>query len=513
MKVLFKSNIILLGLFIALLPACNKENNELTEEMQKTTSLIQIDELDLQAILQDNPEVVDMASIPPATMELIDYSKNAGKTGQRSVSCPEALSPATLEATLMVGESVSEAKTACLEGPPPKGDVLFCFDLTGSMGGILNNVKVNSVNIMNAVSASIPDSHFGLITHKDYPGSFSSCGYSTTYGGGSDFPYALNQSLTASTAAVQAAIAPLSVGGGMDGPESYARALFESYSDAGIGWRTGAARIVVAFLDNIPHDCNLNTGWDPGRDGAVNTADDIDMEDVIAEFAAQNIKLIVVSGSGGGTLTVWNNYASPTGGQAVLLGAGNIATTIATLIEESVSTISSLTLEAESGYEPWLTSVAPASYGPIELTPEVAQTFNFDIDITVPAGTPDGVYEFDVNLVGDDAVYGSQTVTITVISDSDGDGCLDPDDPHPNSNPDATVIIDGCDSGVPNLFVSEDGCSNMSDLIADCAAGASNHGEFVSCVAALTNAWKNAGLITGQQKGAIQSCAAQSNLP
>jgi len=51
----------------------------------------------------------------------------------------------------------------------------------------------------------------------------------------------------------------------------------------------------------------------------------------------------------------------------------------------------------------------------------------------------------------------------------------------------------------------------MSDLIAQCAAGAKNHGAFVSCVAHLTNKWKKQGLITGNEKGKIESCAAKAN--
>lgn len=94
--------------------------------------------------------------------------------------------------------------------------------------------------------------------------------------------------------------------------------------------------------------------------------------------------------------------------------------------------------------------------------------------------------------------------------DADGDGCPDDMDPHPNSNVDPTVVIDGCDSGVDNVFI---GCSTMNDLIADCAAAAGNHDDFVSCVAHLTNDWNAAGLITGKEKGAIQRCAAQSNIP
>jgi hypothetical protein len=49
----------------------------------------------------------------------------------------------------------------------------------------------------------------------------------------------------------------------------------------------------------------------------------------------------------------------------------------------------------------------------------------------------------------------------------------------------------------------------MSDLIAGCSIGAKNHGKFVSCVSHLTNDWKAAGLISGDEKGAIQRCVAK----
>ena len=47
--------------------------------------------------------------------------------------------------------------------------------------------------------------------------------------------------------------------------------------------------------------------------------------------------------------------------------------------------------------------------------------------------------------------------------------------------------------------------------VAACAVPAM--GQFVSCVAHLTNDWKRAGLITGQEKGRIQSCAGQAVIP
>ena len=98
-----------------------------------------------------------------------------------------------------------------------------------------------------------------------------------------------------------------------------------------------------------------------------------------------------------------------------------------------------------------------------------------------------------------------------VPGDSDDDGGPDDEDACPDSDLSETVIIDGCDSGVGNLLF-EYGCT-MAGLIAACADGAANHGQFVSCVAHLTNEWKRAGLITGQEKGRIQSCAARSDIP
>src|SRR5262249_18094525 len=81
----------------------------------------------------------------------------------------------------------------------------------------------------------------------------------------------------------------------------------------------------------------------------------------------------------------------------------------------------------------------------------------------------------------------------------------------PNSDLSPTVVIDGCNSGVTNTLFATG--RTISDLITECAIGASNHGKFVSCVSSLTNDLKKAGTITGAQKGAIQSCAAQANLP
>jgi|GEM_PF-2746955 len=99
--------------------------------------------------------------------------------------------------------------------------------------------------------------------------------------------------------------------------------------------------------------------------------------------------------------------------------------------------------------------------------------------------------------------------------DTDDDGIPDlfpPEEDHClESDLSDMVIIDGCETRVSNTLL-DDGCTIM-DLIADCAAEAVNHGQFLSCVAEVTNDLKQAGIITGQEKGAIQNCAAQADIP
>jgi hypothetical protein len=106
---------------------------------------------------------------------------------------------------------------------------------------------------------------------------------------------------------------------------------------------------------------------------------------------------------------------------------------------------------------------------------------------------------------------GQETVHITVNcppADSDEDGVPDDEDDCDDSNTDATVSIDGCDSGVANP-VGEDGCSLADAIGADVAAAsatAPNHGKFVSAMAKNLNAMVNSGAITAEQKEALMHC-------
>jgi hypothetical protein len=104
----------------------------------------------------------------------------------------------------------------------------------------------------------------------------------------------VDRGITTDTNAVRAAINGLTLGHGEDLPESYSRALYETYADPSVGWRTGAKKIVIMFGDDIPHDPAYATGIDPGRDGEVGTADDLYFEDVVAGLKSNGITVLAL---------------------------------------------------------------------------------------------------------------------------------------------------------------------------------------------------------------------------
>jgi hypothetical protein len=349
--------------------------------------------------------------------------------------------PASFSATLTPGQTASEALTVNLPAAPPKGDVLFLFDLTGSMGGALTNLATNAVDIMNAVSNVIPDVNFGLVSHEDYPGTFASstdagqaCNYGpTAYGTAAtgDLPYRLDRSITSDASSVVSAIQAMRTKGGADGPEGYSRALYETYADPDIAWRSGARRVVVSFGDNVPHDCNydfahvlsastLSSGVDPGRDNQVGTSDDLGIKDVLEGMKANGITLVTLHN--GGVNALWNSYAAVTGGTSFQVNfdgsfpeGTDPASTIAGLISSAVSTVHALTLEVCSAdaetYGRWLVSTSPISYTDVTLP----QSRGFSVVVGPPAGVnlQNGDHEFNLCVMGDGVEYGRQHVTIS----------------------------------------------------------------------------------------------------
>jgi hypothetical protein len=87
---------------------------------------------------------------------------------------------------------------------------------------------------------------------------------------------------------------------------------------------------------------------------------------------------------------------------------------------------------------------------------------------------------------------------------SDKDGVPDGVDKCIGSDLRTTINIESCDSGVPNVVLT-DGCS-LSDVLSRCSREG-NHGSYASCVAVTSSTFNRSGLITADGHGRIQSCA------
>jgi hypothetical protein len=364
-----------------------------------------------------------------------EHSNSPSKTVDQAYLVPD-----TLRATLRAGESIVEHKILYLpeDAAPAQGDILFSFDLTGSMGDAIDEVKANATAVMESVRVLIPDTYFGVVSHQDYPDFYESCGYAEAYGdpADGDSPYMLNHVLTGNLTAVHGAINGLTLGDGADGPESYARVLYETTADAAIGWRDGSTKMVILWGDNVPHDCAYRgciggsgtTGSDPGRDAIVGNGDDLEILEVITRMALDDIVLLAMyNGLSATTLALWDCWATRTGGDAfevnpdgTVPGGEDLPSYIAGIISQQFTEIERMTLEVcDPEFAPWLIDVDPEAYYDIVL--DEPHELHFDITIRVPDGTPAGLYCFDICAVGDGAIYATQNVCIRVLPG----GCID----------------------------------------------------------------------------------------
>jgi hypothetical protein len=334
------------------------------------------------------------------------------------------LKAADIEASLFPGQSANATMSVTMPSLPPAADVLFSFDLTGSFGGVINTAKSNATTLMATLSASGISFRFGVSSFMDYPNTYSSCGYSGTYGGTGDYPYKLGQAMTASTNAVSTALKALVMGGGADGPESYTRVMYESYADTNVLWRTGAKHILVLFGDDMPHACNLNlgipgkgsavysTGIDPGRDGRSGTVDDLVLQDVVGGMASNNVVMLAARFSGYYEPIYWSNWCARTGGKAIESTSISFITDLMYEITNAlaISCVSNLHVVVDPPeYSSWVT-IDPTNYDQMCS----GETGGFNLVIKAPVGTP-GDYSFTLRMRDStDTEYVSKSVLVHV---------------------------------------------------------------------------------------------------
>jgi hypothetical protein len=293
---------------------------------------------------------------------------------------PPGVTPSDVTVSLAPGGTTTVTKTVHTPTVPPKPDVVFLADTTGSMGGAIANVRTNAADILSAVSAAQPTAQFGVAQYKDV----------------GDTPlFAVDQNLTANAADVQTGINSWSAGGGGDFPESGLNALFQLANGA-VSFRGGGTRIVVIFGDAPSHDPSAGHS----------------LADAIGALQAAHIRVVAVNvgvpGAGlntGGQIKAvtdatggvfLDNVASSDVSTAILAGIQAIKVTVAPHVVSCTGPVS-------------------LTYSPPSVTVDSGADAVFTESIGVPGNVPPGTYHCTVDFYVDGASQGFiQNLTVVV---------------------------------------------------------------------------------------------------
>ena len=330
---------------------------------------------------------------------------------------------------LNYGEEFSETVTVSV--PPgaavSKADVYLLADTTGSMGGPIASVKAGATAIVDDLIDEFPevDIQFGVGDFKDFP-------YDTYC-----FKHAV--SITDNTDAVKTAINAWSASGGVDIPEGQFFAYDQLAEDndpanGTIGWREGSKKILVVFGDAPSHD-PIPPCIGTGLDYTITEAS------VTAKLVETGITFIGIStttgvGSAMDAAPYAGDYLSSglcpgyvnegTAGQATRIAAatggvhlmGISSTVIVEVMREQISaavtTINNLSLVPAGDIAPFVTSISPASYGPLDSA--LAHELEFEVTFTgiVDHGDEDQVFEGRLDVLADGTMATYKPVQITV---------------------------------------------------------------------------------------------------
>jgi hypothetical protein len=311
--------------------------------------------------------------------------------------------PADIECGLRQGASQDFKVAVNLDKEPiQKVDILFVFDVTGSMRDELSAAQDQGKALMQYVLDKVaPDAHFGVASFCDYPGEFAYSGYSAEYGASDDYPWHVDQPITDRVDDANSAIGDLSIHDGKDDPEDYGRVYDECARDATVGWRTDTKRIVVIFGDAAPHDQTFdgdNTGGDPGRDGVANTSDDVKFKDAVAKLAAHSTAVLAVNcGGEGEAIDAFKYVVDKTNGQYADLGdADKLKDTASAIVRKETATVDKLSASVTGPAKSWV-QVDPTSASKVK----GGDTVNFTVHVSAPKSAALGTSDAMVHFIAD----------------------------------------------------------------------------------------------------------------
>jgi len=314
-----------------------------------------------------------------------------------SLAPADSIAPDTFSRTLTVGESYTLHKTVTVSANPAAlVDVLFLFDTTSSMSGLIDSAKSNAASITSALS-SFGSVSYGVSDYRDFP--------AVPFGvSGTDYAYQNVLNVGSNAAAAQAAINSLTIGGGYDSPESNLYALQQAATSS---WRTSSEfnRFIVWFGDASGHT-SLDTGYPAG----------ISVANTVAALNSNNVKVEAINLSKnpfGGINTNGQANAVATGtagGLYNLSNVSNITATIQSAITASFNKYSKVNLDVSETHSGVGVSVTPVLYsGAWDRSAD--HTFEYDVTFT---GLAVGSYDFDINALVDYGITATEHDFISV---------------------------------------------------------------------------------------------------
>ncbi|MCU7917981.1 MAG: VWA domain-containing protein [Candidatus Thiodiazotropha sp. (ex Epidulcina cf. delphinae)] len=203
-----------------------------------------------------------------------------------------------------------EQTTARLE--PPKVEVVFALDTTGSMGGLIQAAKekIWSIATTLAQAQPAPEIRMGLVAYRDR---------------GDTYVTRLTD-LSSDLDSVYAKLMEFRAEGGGDGPESVNQALADAVDR--ISWSSDPNAYKVIFLvgDAPPH---------------MDYQDDVKYPQTLATAKARGIVVnTVLAGHSGVTREVWQQIAQTGGGHYAQVAQSGDAVAIATPYDERLAKLS-----------------------------------------------------------------------------------------------------------------------------------------------------------------------------
>ena len=192
-----------------------------------------------------------MSTLPPALRAVLAVAATCAFSA--TVAAQKATTEFNPDQTayqLDPGASQLIQATVCLPGHPVKADIYVLADITTSMFPVLEQIKANAADIVNALLAtSGADIEVGLGFYRDFPFDAK--------------PFGHQVSPTKNTASLVAAINTWNPAGGGDVSEGQFYALYRLATDPAIGFRPDAKRIILWFGDSPAHDpiCPIFNGF------------------------------------------------------------------------------------------------------------------------------------------------------------------------------------------------------------------------------------------------------------